>query len=71
MDALLYMKLIHQKFGCLVNQVILIIRQIIEIGLNCNPRSFFIDQIDPVINTYRLHDHADLMIPVIPPSQDI
>ena len=51
MDALLYMKLIHQKFGCLVNQVILIIRQIIKIGLNRNPRSFFIDQIDPVINT--------------------
>ena len=52
-------------------KVILIIRQIIEIGLNCNPRSFFIDQIDPVINTYRLHDHADLMIPIVPPSQDI
>ena len=66
--ALFDIKLIHQKPGGLVGQIVLIVRQIVEIRLNPDSRLFPSHKVNPVVNPYCLHNHPDFVITVLSSS---
>ena len=65
MKSLTDMKLVHQKLCRLIDQVVLIRGKIIKIRLYPDARRFSFQKLKLVIHPYRLHDHADLMVPVL------
>ena len=64
-------KLIHQKPGGPVCQIIFINGQIKQIGADLYSRLFFLFHDDLVIQIDRLHDHPHIMIAVWPFAQHI
>ena len=58
------MKLIHQKAGCPVREIIFIYRQIKQVGFKFNPRLRLLFYRDLIIQINGLHDHAHVMIAV-------
>ena len=70
-QALAYAELLHQQPGRFMGKVLLIIRQIKQVGLYPDARLLGGVQVNPVVKPHGLHDHPHLMIAVLPFSHHI
>ena len=67
----IHTKFFHQKRGGPVGQILLIVRQIIQVALHSDSLPCFPININAVMKAHCLHNHPYLMIAVLPLSQDI
>ena len=70
-QALAYTEFLHQQSGRFMGKILLIIRQIKQVGFYLDARLLGNVQINPVMKPHGLHDHPHLVIAVSPPSQYI
>ena len=62
---------IRDRFGGFVYQVVFVGGKVVEIGLHLDAGLFLPYDVHPVEDPNGLHDHADLVVAVLPPAQNV
>ena len=65
------MEFVHQESGRFVDQIVFIGGKIVEVGLYLDAGGGLVQQVDPVKDTDGLHDHADIVVAVLPSAQNV